>query len=288
MCSHVVVDFVYHVGLPRKALSHSEEVLLRVAQPGQRYNGGQLLFGPDRLLYISTGDGGAENRSHRFDLGSLLGKVLRIDVSEGHGYRIPAGNPFVGQGSAVRSEIFAYGFRNPWRCAVYRTDTEGPRADGVSLLCGDTGVEPDRLEEEVFLVQSGYRYGWTDLNRAPCLSHDACAGTGPNGTVKDDLPVFRYTREQGQAIVGGIVYRGNALDATLRGKFIYADFVHGSLHALQPGTPGQRSWSSEDICLKPCDESEDAFSSFYVLGIATDSVGIIIITRVLLQCRDGR
>ncbi|XP_029844218.4 HHIP-like protein 1 [Ixodes scapularis] len=91
--------------------------------------------------------------------------------------------------------------------------------------------------------------------------------------VKDDLPVFRYTREQGQAIVGGIVYRGNALDSTLRGKFIYADFVHGSLHALQPGTPGQRSWSSEDICLKPCDESEDAFSSFYVLGIATDSVG---------------
>ncbi|CAN8006432.1 unnamed protein product, partial [Ixodes hexagonus] len=113
-----------------QALPHTEEVLLRVEQPGPRYNGGQLLFGPDRLLYISTGDGGAENRSHRFDLCSLLGKVLRIDVGDRHGYRIPEGNPFAGHGPRVRPEVFAYGFRNPWRCAIYQGDTTGPARTG--------------------------------------------------------------------------------------------------------------------------------------------------------------
>ncbi|XP_077520130.1 HHIP-like protein 1 [Amblyomma americanum] len=226
-------------------------VLLRVAQRDRRYNGGQLLFGPDRFLYVTTGDD-ASNASHRFDLDSLLGKVLRLDVRGRQRYAIPADNPFVGLGHPVLPEVYAYGFRNPWRCTVYPSQhTNG------TLLCGDTGVEPHRPEEEVYLVEAGKRYGWEDVNRAPCCRGGSAA------------PVFRYTKSGGQAIVGGIVYGGRALPR-LRAKFLYADFVHGSLHALEE-VAGQSVWVSEDICLKACDGQPNSLESFYVLAIGTDA-----------------
>ncbi|XP_077559598.1 HHIP-like protein 1 [Haemaphysalis longicornis] len=255
-----------------EALSESEVVLLVVEQRDRRYNGGQLLFGPDRFLYVTTGDDGSDT-SHRFDLSSLLGKVLRLDVRGRQRYAVPDDNPFVGVGPPVRPEVFAYGFRNPWRCTVFSFDqTTG----NVSLLCGDTGVSPHGPEEEVYLVEAGKRYGWSDTNRAPCVG--ACkafrkdgGGAGLVAAAADGaLPVFRYTKSGGQAIVGGIVYGGKAI-APLRGKFLYADFVHGSLHSLDAAVDNQGTWTSEDLCLKPCGRQLSRLEPFYVLSIGTDS-----------------
>ncbi|KAH6934789.1 hypothetical protein HPB50_000812 [Hyalomma asiaticum] len=187
----------------------AEVVLLRVAQRDRRYNGGQLLFGPDGFLYVTTGDD-ASNASHRYDLRSFLGKILRLDVRGRQQYAVPADNPFVGLG--VLPEVFAYGFQNPWRCTVYPSEQQNAT---VRLLCGDTGVEPHRPEEEVYLVEAGKRHG----------SASCCAALY-DGVTDSSSPVFRYRKAGGQAIVGGVVYGGRALPA-LRGKFVYADFVHG-------------------------------------------------------------
>ncbi|KAL3188492.1 hypothetical protein MRX96_003457 [Rhipicephalus microplus] len=229
----------------------AEVVLLRVAQRNHRYNGGHLLFGPDRCLYVTTGDD-ASNGSHRFDLNSLLGKILRLDVRGHQLYAVPDDNPFVGFGPSVLPEVFAYGFQNPWRCTVYPS-----KSSNAELLCGDTGVEPHRPQEEVYLVKAGMRHGWPDTN---------------NGVLKTGggaPPVYRYSRAGGQAIVAGVVYGGRALPA-LQGKFLYADFVHGSLHALRP-VADQNTWISEDLCLQTCNDQQSG--PFHVLTIATDADG---------------
>ncbi|XP_065310014.1 HHIP-like protein 1 [Dermacentor albipictus] len=244
----------------------AEVVLLRVAQRNRRYNGGQLLFGPDRFLYVTTGDD-ASNSSHRFDLDSFLGKVLRLDVRRRQHYAVPADNPFVGLGPPLLPEVYAYGFRNPWRCTIYSTE-EGH--DQVRLLCGDTGVEQPHgpEEEEVYLVEAGKRHGWHQ--GAPCSETCHRPAKGGLAAVDSDGPVFRYSRAGGaQAIVGGVVYGGRALTA-LRGKFLYADFVHGSLHALNP-VAEQSTWISEDLCLKACDGQRNSPAAFYVLAISTDA-----------------
>ncbi|XP_064481511.1 HHIP-like protein 2 [Ornithodoros turicata] len=251
-----------------KASVDSELVILEISQPGPRYNGGQLLFGPDGFLYIATGEGG-DGKDDRFNLSSLLGKVLRIDVrgSGARHYRIPADNPFQGQSS--RPEIFAYGFRNPWRCTFYSTPRFKKLNYLTGLLCGDTGVEPHRVEEEVYLVQPGKRYGWMDLEHSPCRSVNACSEIEPNIRADDALPVFTYARSDGQAIVGGIVYTGDSMPE-LRGKYLYADFVHGSLHTLQPHesvTP----WVSEDLPIQFCSEARS--TPFFILSIAEDRKG---------------
>lgn len=95
-------------------------------------------------------------------------------------------------------------------------------------------------------------------------------GAGLVVAADGGLPVFRYTKSDGQAIVGGIVYGGRAI-APLRGKFLYADFVHGSLHSLDAAVNNQGTWASEDLCLKPCDRQLSHLEPFYVLSIGSDS-----------------
>ncbi|XP_022258679.1 HHIP-like protein 2, partial [Limulus polyphemus] len=202
----------------------SEEVILEIEQPGPRQNGGQLFFGNDGYLYITTGDGG-DRANSRFDKFSLLGKILRINASLASPYGVPESNPFVNSG---RPEVFAYGFRNPWRCAVDQATYQN------RIICGDVGEE-DRNEEEISVIVAGGRYGWIDTEHAPCRSLKECKKVENLLSDEDQLPIHVYSLPKGQAVVGGVVYRGTNI-RSLQGLYVYGDFVHGSLHYLKEET----------------------------------------------------
>jgi glucose/arabinose dehydrogenase len=206
---------------PDVADKASEQMVLQFNQPYTNHKGGQLAFGPDGDLYIGVGDGGSEgdplgngqNRS------TLLGKILRINVnsnSSGRNYSIPSDNPFVGGNLGYREEIYAYGLRNPWRFSFdYATGR---------LWVGDVGQ--DRLEE-IDVVQNGKNYGWSFMEGT--LMYNAPAGLDLSGF---ELPVWNYTRDLGNAVIGGYVYRGSALPS-LVGAYIYGDYGSGRIWALK-------------------------------------------------------
>ncbi len=214
----------------------SVRVLMRIDKPQGNHNGGALAFGPDRLLYISLGDGGAgddqgpghapEGNAQSLAPGNVLGKILRIDPlgsnAANGAYGIPADNPFVGRDGA--DEIFAYGLRNPFRMAF---DSEG------TLWAGDVG---QGAIEEVNHIVSGGNYGWRvkegsflfDANgTAGGFVHAASPGA-PAGLVD---PVAEYDHRDGagqtvlrQAVIGGFVYGGTSIPQ-LRGQYVFADYI---------------------------------------------------------------
>jgi glucose/arabinose dehydrogenase len=219
-----VSEFRVSAGDPNVADPGSERVVLQYDQPALNHNGGLLLFGPDRLLYIGTGDGGGVvARQNAQDLTDLLGKVLRIDVDSGNPYSIPPGNPFVGN-QAARGEIYAYGFRNPWRFSIDATTRR--------IYLGDVG---ENAVEEINLVEAGGNYGW------PILEGDVCFGGGncdPSGTV---LPIYQYSHNGVCSVTGGYVYRG-ARYPSLRGDYLFSDFCAGTIWRLRQ-TAG--AWEAE-------------------------------------------
>ncbi len=196
-----------------------------IRQPFANHNGGHLLFGPDGYLYIGLGDGGSGNdpQNNAQNPSTLLGKMLRIDVSVGDsdptGYRVPPDNPFVGsQPIAALPEIWAFGLRNPWR---YSFDDAGPGATGA-LLIGDVG---QGAREEVNYEPrgaGGRNYGWR-------LREGTIATPGVPPTPAAFLPVveplFDYPRTIGQAVTGGYVYRGGELGPAYHGRYFVADYV---------------------------------------------------------------
>jgi glucose/arabinose dehydrogenase len=202
-------------------------VLLAIQQPYDNHNGGQLVFGPDGLLYIGTVDcssaGDPEDRAQ--DLDSLLGKILRIDVdgrSPGLQYRIPEGNPFRGAG---RGEIYAYGLRNPWRFSFDRA-----RGD---IWIGDVGQ--NAIEEIDFARNGrarGANFGWN--------AFEGRSGYGgrlrPGSTHR--RPVAQYSHASGCSVTGGYVYRGTKVPA-LRGRYVFADYCTGRVWSMRAGpNPG--------------------------------------------------
>jgi glucose/arabinose dehydrogenase len=199
-----------------------------IVQPFSNHNGGHLAFGPDGFLYIGTGDGGSGNDpDHRAqNLSTLLGKMLRIDVSvpdgDPTGYRIPAGNPFISAPAPVRREIWSLGLRNPWR---YSFDV-GPEGTGA-LVIGDVGQ--NRFEEIDYepANRGGRNYGWRNREGAHDNVTDRPAGSQP---LVD--PIHEYGRTQGSSVTGGIVYRGRAMRADYRGRYFFADFVSGRVWSL--------------------------------------------------------
>ncbi|EYS84919.1 glucose dehydrogenase [Cupriavidus sp. SK-4] len=178
------------------------------------HNGGQLAFGPDGMLYIGTGDGGGSGdpSGNAQNPGTLLGKMLRIDVSGASGYGLPAGNPFIGQPGS-RGEIWALGMRNPWRFSF----------DAGLLYIADVG-EDQREEVDVALATSAdLNYGWNRTEGTACVGAATCDNTGLT------MPVFEYGHEAGGcAIVGGYVYRGSA-SPVLHGRYFYSDLCTGKL-----------------------------------------------------------
>ncbi len=200
----------------------TERVLLTVDQPFDNHNGGQIQFGPDGYLYIGLGDGGGggDPAGNGQNLGTLLGKLLRIDVGPTQSYDVPPDNPFVGQAGA-RGEIWAFGLRNPWRFSFDRTNGR--------LFVADVGQDSF---EEVDLVIKGGNYGWNVMEGTHCFQPPTgCDTTGL------ELPIVDYSHSEGSSVTGGYVYRGTLIPE-LRGLYVFGDFITGRIWTLTETSPG--------------------------------------------------
>jgi len=204
----------------------SERILLEVPQLHDTHSGGQLAFGPDGYLYIALGDGGPQRDpdGNAQNCSKLLGKILRINVdatTENTNYSVPEDNPFVGNSMGYREEIYAYGFRNPWRFSF----------DPVTSLLWAGDVGEDRMEE-IDIIKKGKNYGWNIMEGTLCFNPEQdCNQTGL------ELPIWEYGRDQGNATIGGFVYRGLKL-TELSGCYIYGDYVSGRIWALNTSSTG--------------------------------------------------
>ncbi|MGE3961692.1 MAG: sorbosone dehydrogenase family protein [Dehalococcoidia bacterium] len=198
----------------------TELVVLELEQPGFNQNGGAIRFDADGYLYLSVGDGSASTDPFEQgqDTTTLLATVLRLDVrnaSEAQPYAVPEDNPFVGRPD-VRAEIYAFGFRNPWRMSI-----DHPSG---AIWLGDVGFSN---AEEVNRVQAGGNYGWSILEGARCLDARDCDAAAL------DPPVHQWAHEEGRcAAVGGLVYRGSAIE-DLAGRYLFGDLCSGEIWALR-------------------------------------------------------
>jgi glucose/arabinose dehydrogenase len=176
------------------------------------HNGGQLAFGQDGYLYIGTGDGGGGGDPLGSGQGvrTLLGKLLRLDVSS-LPYKIPPTNPYAGS-SSFASEIWAYGLRNPWR---FSFDTASAK-----LYIGDVGQDAREEINVVDVGSAGLNYGWNTTEGMICYNTTTCDKTGIT------LPVIDHDHPSSESITGGYVYRGSKIPE-LQGTYIYGDFVMG-------------------------------------------------------------
>lgn len=273
----------------------SEKVLLEWDDPQPNHNGGALAFGNDNYLYIAIGDGGGANDTgagHANDWytantggnaqnieANFLGKILRIDVDNGSPYSIPASNPFVNKPGL--DEIFAFGFRNPYRMSF---DMEGDH----QLIASDAGQV---LWEEINVINKGGNYGWNVKEGMHCFSTADNTKVLPSCPTVDDRgkqlldPVIEINNWQnplgGHAttIIGGYVYRGTKIPEW-QGKYIFGSFSQspstpdGELFITTPlGGPGT-NWSFEKLMLK--ENSSDL--GYYLKGFGQDNNGELYIT----------
>ena len=196
----------------------SRKVILRVDREHAGHTTGTVEFGLDGYLYIGAGDG--MRNIERYLTTGLPGSILRIDIDGGDPYAIPADNPFAAGGG--RPEIFAGGFRNPWRFSIDRLTGD--------IWGGDVG---GALWEEINKIERGKNYGWPTMEGNDC--NKPLVGCDKTGLT---LPVFAYPHSEGASVTGGIVYRGTALP-DLAGKYLFADFVLGRIWRLDQATsPG--------------------------------------------------
>ncbi len=197
---------------------NSELELMRIEQPFGNHNGGNILFGPDGYLYIGMGDGGSggDPQDHAQNSGSLLGKMLRIDVdnpANGNNYSSPADNPYVGVTGF--DEIYAIGLRNPWRWSFDRQNG--------NLLAGDVG---QNNWEEVDIITNNGNYGWRCYEATNAFNTSGCQAQNTY-----DAPIHEYDHNDGFSITGGYVYRGSAIPS-LNGTYIYSDYGSGPIWGI--------------------------------------------------------
>jgi len=251
---------------PDVADSDSEEVLLVIskseANNETNHNGGQIVFGPDGLLYLAVGDGGGHGDANRLsqNLTTLLGKLLRIDVENapsGQSYAIPPSNPFASI-PANRGEILCWGLRNPWRFSF-------------DPLTGDlylSDVGESQREEVNFIsaanINNGTNLGWSVKEG----TLDFAVQEGITGTLQP--PAFEYDRSLGDSIIGGHVYRG--ANPRLQGFYLFSDFGSGRIWAMQsPASGGEATVlldTANAISTFGRDESGELyFADFFAGGI---------------------
>ena len=210
--------------------------ILFIEQPFDNHNGGQLAFGPDGMLYIGMGDGGAGNDPLNAgqDPSTLLGKMLRIDVDAGDPYAVPASNPFVGR-AGYRPEIWALGLRNPWRFSI-------DVASGAVFIA-DVGQGGWEEVNAAPWNAAGLNYGWRLMEGSSCYIPRPCDPTGLT------LPVVAYDHTQGCSIIGGYVYRGARIPE-LVGHYVYADHCRQWIRSfrLENGVAvDHREWTMGDV-----------------------------------------
>ena len=236
----------------------SEAIVLTAEQPFSNHNGGQILFGPDGMLYIGLGDGGGSGDpgGRGQSVADLLGSILRVDVRSGSGYTIPPDNPFVGRADA-KPEVWSFGLRNPWRF------TFDP-ATG-DLYIADVG---ESAWEEVDVVGAadgagrGANFGWNITEGRHCFAE---AGCDPS---RFTLPVLEYSHDEGCSITGGFVYRGAAIPE-LQGHYFYADYCQGWVRSfrLQDGQALEaRQWPTLAPGGAVTSFGQDAAGELYVLS----------------------
>ncbi len=234
-----IVEYRFTKGNISKIIKRSKRILLRIKQPYSNHNGGLILFGPDKKLYIGTGDGGAggDPKNNAQNPRTLLGKMLRIDpkLSWEKPYTIPSDNPFLKK-PGYRPEIYALGLRNPWR---FSFDRQSGR-----LYVGDVG---QNKQEEISLITKGSNLGWRLKEGYLCYN--------PKKNCDRQYltdPIYAYNHNMGQSVIGGYVYRGQALKA-LKGHYIFGDFISGTIWALplnKNGRPVSASSSNLKVLVK--------------------------------------
>lgn len=204
----------------------TEEVLLSIPKRQDEHNGGGALFGPDGMLYVGIGDDDDVPSKNAQDPFSLLGKFLRIDVDSrplpGMKYVIPKDNPF--DAAVAAPEIWALGFRNPWRF--------GFDSQTGALWTGDVGAT---TFEEIDLVKKGKNYGWGLREGNHCVDGVLTTDVGCDMTGFEP-PVLEYPHSMGCSVTGGFVYRGNGVPA-LTDRYLYADFCQGNVWGLDVNRP---------------------------------------------------
>ncbi len=253
----VIAEYQVSTGNPNFSDPATERILLTVNQAGNfnNHKAGQLAFGPDGLLYFGLGDGGSggdpfgngQNKS------VLLGKMMRIDVnttSPGLQYGIPSDNPFASGGGLP--EIWAYGFRNPWRFSFDRTTGR--------QFVADVGQD---MFEEIDIVQKGGNFGWNTMEGLHCFNPSS--GCNQSGLV---LPIVEYNHSEGNAVIGGFVYHGPAIPS-LQGIYLFADFGTGKIWELQETSPN--NWTRTLVMTTGFNISsfgQDQAGELYVVDLA--------------------
>ena len=248
---------------PNLADSNSATPILSFSQPASNHNGGDMHFGPDNYLYISTGDGGFDfTESQNID--SLLGNILRIDVDQDDfpgdseaNYGIPTDNPFVGSTPGA-DEIWHYGLRNPWRFSFDRLNGD--------LFIGDVGEGGwEEINHVAAGGQGGENFGW------PCFEGDDVFSTNGCGSAEDySFPITALAHGSAPnnncSIVAGFRYRGQSY-SRLRGWYFYTDWCTGLLWAAEPDN--QNSWSAYHVA---------SLSPFGFTGFGESETGELYVT----------
>ncbi len=215
----VIAEYPFANGVANKA---KQRIVLTIDRSGEHHVGGQITFGPDKLLYITTGDSGVagDPDATAQNLGLLLGKMLRINPNKTStaAYSVPASNPFVGTPGA-RPEIWHYGLRNSWKWSF-------DRANGDQWI-GDVGQNEWEEVDYVPAGGKGYNFGW-NLREG---SHPYEGGVAPPGAVE---PLFDFPHDPDCSVTGGYVYRGTAI-AELAGKYVFTDYCNGVLRTYDGG-----------------------------------------------------
>ncbi len=249
----------YRAASAARADPGSARLVLRMADPESNHNGGLLLFGPDDHLYIGTGDGGGGGdrhgaRGNAQNLGSLLGKILRIDPAQSGSapYTVPGDNPF--QGSGQRREVYAYGLRNPWRFSFDRKTAD--------LAIADVGQ--DEYEEVDFVRRGngrGANFGWRPFEGFARYT----PGESAPGAVR---PVLVTKHSDGNcSITGGVVVRDRKVPGAY-GRYLYGDFCKSQIMSARlrlPKAEGVRRTGLEVDGLSSF--GEDARGRVYVVSV---------------------